>query len=158
MARPRKQPNPARDALAGVIQAAAEKRKTPPNPRDILEAINDGKTARAELDIWRARRLMREELIASGELVWRDQVESATVMLWETVGNDLRYTLPGEIADRMPNAAAARSARKAARDAVEQMIESWKKAGACIENIGTAGKDQKPENVARKKVRASKPD
>jgi hypothetical protein len=127
------------------MEEAAAKRATPPQPRDILQAVNDGKSARAELDIWRARRLMREELIASGELVWRDQVKEATAMLWEMVGNDLRFTLPGEIADRMPNAKAANAARRATREAVEQMIDSWKKAGAEVESERVSEKVAKPK-------------
>ncbi len=119
-----------RQRLANRIRKAQAKRAAAPPQPD----ITDGRSARSELDMWRARRIQREEMIAAGELVWRHQVESATAMLWEMVGNDLRYTLPGEIADRMPNVKAARDARKAAREAVEAVIASWKKAGAAIEN------------------------
>jgi hypothetical protein len=153
-----KQTRAQHDAIAERVSAAAAKRAKQPKPKDIAAAINDGRSARSELDIWRARRIQREEYIAMGELVWRDQVETATAMLWEMVGNDLRHTLPGEIADRMPNAGAANAARVAAREAVETIIASWKKAGAGINEIsGPTGTDTKPENVTRQKRRAVKP-
>ncbi len=142
------------------IAALAATRKAPMQPQDALADVADGLSARAAVDVWRARRLMREEMIASGELVWRHQVEEATAMLWEMVGNDLRYTLPGEVADRMPNAASARAARVATRDAVERIIESWKKAGATIEKDEqrTTDAGAKPEGQSVKKGRAKKSD
>ena len=147
-----------RTRLAVRLRKAAAKRAEQTKPRDIAAAVQDGRSARSELDIWRARRIQREEYIAMGELVWRDQVESATAMLWEMVGNDLRHTLPGEIADRMPNAGTANAARVAAREAVETIIASWKKAGAGInEECGPTGADTQPENVTRKNRRAVKP-
>jgi hypothetical protein len=124
----------------------------------VSESINDGRSARSELDMWRARRIQREEYIAMGELVWRHQVESATAMLWEMVGNDLRYTLPGEVADRMGTPAASRAARTATREAVEVMIASWKKAGADVNEISRpTSADPKPKNVKGAKRRAFKP-
>jgi len=142
------------------ISSAIASRKEPVKPQDALADVASGLSARAAVDVWRARRLMREEMIAAEQLVWRHQVEEATAMLWEMVGNDLRYTLPGEVADRMPNAAAAHAARKAVRDAVEVIIGSWKKAGATIETddqrIAAAGAE--PEDKPAKKGRPKKSD
>jgi len=101
----------------------------------------DGRSARTECDRLRALQIGYKLLEASGRLVWRHQVEATTAMVWEMVANDLRFTLPGEVADRMPNAAIAAQVRKAVREAVETCIESWRKAGCVInESEGTAAK------------------
>jgi len=100
-----------------------------PNLMDAVQQIAHS-TPRQAVDRLRAIQLTQEILVDSGQLVWRHQVEHATARLWEIVGNDLRYTLPGEVADRMTNKADAAAVRIATREAVEIMIESWKKAGA----------------------------
>jgi len=106
------------------------------NNNEILSVVANlaASTPRQAVDRLRAVQLASAILQESGELVWRSQVETATAMLWETVGNDLRYTLPGEVADRMPNATAARQSLKAARAAVEVVIASWKKTGVLIQD------------------------
>jgi len=96
-------------------------------------------TPRQAVDRLRAVQLASEILQESGELVWREQVEAATALLWEMIGNDLRFTLPGEIADRMPNATAARQAMKAARAGVEVVIASWKRTGIQIADAKAKG-------------------
>jgi len=113
------------------------------NNNEILSVVASLKasTPRQACDRLRAIQMTSEILQQAGELVWREQVESATALLWEMIGNDLRYTLPGEIADRMPSATAARQAAKAAKEAVEVIISSWKKAGVQIQE----NKNQKEE-------------
>ncbi len=100
-----------------------------PNLMDAVQQIAHS-TPRQAVDRLKAIQLTQEILVDSGQLVWRHQVEKATAQLWEIVGNDLRYTLPGEVADRMGNAADAAAVRIACREAVEVMIASWKKSGA----------------------------
>jgi hypothetical protein len=108
-------------------------------------------TARQACDRLRAIKLASEILQESGELVWRAQVEKATQMLWEMVGNDLRYTLPGEVADRMPDAGTANAARRATAAAVEVIIQSWKKAG--VEMQDAQRKGTSAAAVIRKRTR-----
>ncbi len=102
-----------------------------PKP-DLMTAVQQiaASTPRQAVDRLKAIILTQQILTDSGQLVWRHQVENATARLWEIVGNDLRYTLPGEVADRMESKADAAAVRVATREAVEIMIESWKKAGA----------------------------
>ncbi len=104
-------------------------KKPKPNLMDAVQQIA-ASTPRQAVDRLKAIQLTQEILVDSGQLVWRHQVENATARLWEIVGNDLRYTLPGEVADRMTNKADAAAVRVATREAVEIMIKAWKQAGA----------------------------
>ncbi len=96
-------------------------------------------TPRQAVDRLRAVQLASEILQESGELVWREQVEAATALLWEMVGNDLRYTLPGEVADRMTTATESRRAMAAARAGVETIISGWKRTGMQIADAKAKG-------------------
>ncbi len=105
------------------------------NKENILSVVASLKacSCRQALDKLRGIELSAKILKESGELVWREQVENATALLFEMIGNDLRYTLPGEIADRMTTATESRRAMAAARAAVEVVISSWKKTGVEIQ-------------------------
>jgi hypothetical protein len=118
--------------------------------RKIMEM--DADTPRKMLDKMHALQVASQLLQDAGQLVWRHQVEATTAAVWEMVANDLRHTLPSEVADRMPNAAIAAKVRRAVKDSVELCIESWRKAGCDIENEGTETKAQ----TAKRKPSAKK--
>ena len=96
------------------------------NPDSILPS---GRTPRQEVDYWRAMQIRSKIMREAGELVYRSDVAEAVSRQWEVVGNDLRYSLPGEVADRLTGRVPAAAIRKAVREAVEAMVDAWKKGG-----------------------------
>jgi hypothetical protein len=100
------------------------------HPKVNPECINDsGRTPRQEVDYWRAMQIKARVMQEAGALVYREDVADQVSRQWEMVGNDLRYTLPTEVADRLTGQVANAVIRKAVRAAVEVIIESWKRGG-----------------------------
>ena len=115
------------------------------NGRKATPKNETGRTPSQERDHWQAMKLKRDILISAGELVYRSDVAAATSKSWNAAANDLRYSLPGEVADRLTGQAPAAAVRAAVRAAVEAMIENWKK--TCPESV---------EGVTAKRRRAAR--
>lgn len=118
------------------------------HPKVNPDCINDnGRTPRQEVDYWRAMQIKAKVMREAGELVYRSDVAEAVSRQWNAIANDLRYSLPGEVADRLTGKVASAVIRKAVREAAESMIENWKKAGGNYgpdkKTAGTTGRNRK---------------
>jgi hypothetical protein len=91
--------------------------------------LDNGRTPRQEVDYWRAMQIKARVMREAGELVYRSDVAEAVSRQWNAIANDLRYTLPGEVADRLTGKIASAVIRKAVREAAESIIENWKRTG-----------------------------
>lgn len=91
--------------------------------------LDNGRTPRQEVDYWRAMQIKARVMREAGELVYRADVAEAVSRQWNAIANDLRYTLPGEVADRLTGKVASAVIRKAVREAAESIIENWKRTG-----------------------------
>lgn len=68
----------------------------------------------------------RDNLLAAKRLLWREDVERTTAELWQMVGNDLRYTLPIAVSDRLTGAGDPAIIRTTVRTCVDELIRGWK--------------------------------
>jgi hypothetical protein len=100
------------------------------NPKVNPDCINEsGRTPRQEVDYWRAMQIKARVMREAGEMVYRSDVAESVSRQWNAIANDLRYTLPGEVADRLTGKVASAVIRKAVREAAESLIENWKRTG-----------------------------